>query len=237
MKVAVMQPYFLPYLGYFQLIAAADVFVVYDRIQFTKKGWIHRNRMLVNNSPQYFSLPLKKDSDYLDICDRRLADSWDAESAKLMNRVRGAYSKAPFFKDSFELIRDIIEFAEPNLHRFVLNSIEKVASYLDLSCRILSSGEANDDATLKFADRVIHICKALDADTYINPIGGLELYDRKHFEAHSLELQFLQMNSIVYQQFGPSFEPGLSILDVMMFNSPEKIRHWVDTEFTSVDPQ
>src|SRR5690554_2832006 len=98
-RIAIMQPYFLPYLGYWQLLNCVDTFVVYDDVEFTKKGWIHRNRYLSNGSDQMFSLPLKKDSDYLDVRDRYLADSWESEKIKLRRKIEGAYKKAPYFSE------------------------------------------------------------------------------------------------------------------------------------------
>ncbi len=106
MRTAIMQPYFLPYLGYFQLISAVDRFVVYDTIQFTKKGWINRNQMLLNGTATMFSVPVKKDSDYLDVVDRHVADSFDP--AKLCNQISGAYRKAPEFDATMPFVEDIL---------------------------------------------------------------------------------------------------------------------------------
>ncbi len=83
MKLAIMQPYFFPYIGYFQLINTVDEFVVYDNIEFTKKGWINRNRILVNGKDEYITLPIKKDSDFLHVKDRFLAETWSKDSAKM----------------------------------------------------------------------------------------------------------------------------------------------------------
>ena len=87
MKLAIMQPYFFPYIGYFQLIKSVDEFVIYDNIQYTKKGWINRNRILVNGTDYLISLPLKKDSDYLNVVDRQLAESWEKDRTKLLTLI------------------------------------------------------------------------------------------------------------------------------------------------------
>src|SRR5258705_11030314 len=99
MRLAVMQPYFFPYIGYFQLIAAVDLFIVYDNIKYTKKGWINRNRMLRNGKDVMFSVPLKNDSDYLDVCERELAADFNRD--KLFNQLKGAYRGAPNFSQTF----------------------------------------------------------------------------------------------------------------------------------------
>ena len=132
MKCAIMQPYFLPYIGYFQLLNAVDEFVIYDDVEFSKKGWINRNRILVNGKASYITLPLKKDSDYLDVKDRFLADIWQVEREKLLNKLREAYRKAPFFKTAYSLVEDSISFKENNLFKFILNSLNHVKDYLEI---------------------------------------------------------------------------------------------------------
>jgi hypothetical protein len=120
-KLAIMQPYFFPYIGYFQLVNAVDEFVIYDNIEFTKKGWISRNRILVNGVDTYISLPLKKDSDYLHVKDRYLADTWDIERKKMLNRITESYRKAPYFKETYEVIEKCILYEDRNLFKFILH--------------------------------------------------------------------------------------------------------------------
>ena len=103
-KIAIMQPYFFPYIGYFQLINSVDEFIIYDNIQYTKKGWINRNRILVNGKDQLITLSLKKDSDYLDVVNRELSESWDKDKNKILNIIKFSYNKAPYFQKTFELI-------------------------------------------------------------------------------------------------------------------------------------
>ena len=84
MKVAIMQPYFLPYIGYLQLLNSVDKFILYDDIEYTKKGWINRNRIV---DGEIITLPLKKDSDYLNVVERRLSDDWRKQKTKLLNKI------------------------------------------------------------------------------------------------------------------------------------------------------
>ena len=114
-RVAIMQPYFLPYVGYFHLINSVDEFVIYDNIQYTKKGWINRNRILVNGNDKILTLPLKKDSDYLDVKDRILADSWDKEKIKMLSQIKASYRKAPYYDRVFPIISSIFELPNTNL--------------------------------------------------------------------------------------------------------------------------
>jgi hypothetical protein len=225
MRVANMQPYFLPYIGYWQLIGAVDVFVVYDNIKYTKKGWINRNRFLLNGKEALFSLPLRKDSDFLDVNQRYLADSFHRED--LINRFREAYRKAPAFSDFMPVLEDIIRCPAANLFEYIRYSIDKICSYLELKTPVIVSSTIDCDHSLKSAERVQAICKALGADTYVNPPGGRELYNKEDFARHGMTLQFLQPHLTEYTQLGDVFVPWLSIIDVAMCNASEQVRHQV----------
>ncbi|HSH97724.1 MAG: WbqC family protein [Methylophilaceae bacterium] len=222
MKLAIMQPYFLPYIGYFQLIASVDVFVIYDNIKYTKKGWINRNRMLQNGKDVMFSLPLKSDSDYLFISQREL--STDFKRDRFLNQITELYKKAPFFDSVLPIIRKIIQYQENNLFLFLQYSIISICEYLELKTSILVSSGIALDHDLKAQNKVLSVCHALKANTYINAIGGKELYSKEVFEAHNLELKFLSSQNFSYIQFGDTFVPWLSILDVLMFNSKDAIQ-------------
>lgn len=232
MKIAIMQPYFFPYIGYFQLIAAVDLFVVYDNVQFSKKGWINRNRILVNGADSFVSLPLKKDSDFLNVVDRSLSDNWINERKKIVNRIVESYRKAPYFYDAFPLIEKAIMYEDVNLFRFILNSLELVNGYLEITTPIVISSTMSIDHSLKAKEKVVALCKEREAVTYINPIGGLELYNKEEFKREGIKLEFLMSNNILYQQFNNEFVPFLSIIDVLMFNSKEQIRKHIQTSFS-----
>jgi hypothetical protein len=225
MRLAIMQPYFLPYIGYWQLIAAVDVFVVYDNIKYTKKGWINRNRLLVNGKEALFSLPLRKDSDLLDVNQRYLADSFDRED--LIRRFREAYRKAPEFHAFMPLLEGLIRFSSNNLFDYILNSIYRICEFLGIKTQVIISSTISCDHSLRSSDRVQAICKALCADTYINPIGGTELYSKESYARQQVALQFFQSHFAEYPQYGSAFVPWLSIVDVAMFNTGERLRQQV----------
>lgn len=223
MKLGIMQPYFFPYIGYFQLMNAVDEFVVYNNIEFTKKGWINRNRILVSGQDSFITLPLKKDSDYLDIRDRFLADSWPSDRMKMLNRIRESYRKAPQFDSVYPLIEKCILFKDDNLFNFILNSLSQTKEYLDIRTPFIVSSTIPVDHDLKAEKKVIALCKARNADVYINPVGGVQLYNKDDFKNECLDLHFLNANDFEYKQFENEFVPWLSIIDVMMFNSKEEI--------------
>jgi hypothetical protein len=218
-----MQPYFFPYIAYFQLMNAVHEFVVYDNIEFTKKGWINRNRILMNGHDSFITLPLKKDSDYLDVRDRYLAGSWSAERIRMLNRIKESYRKAPQYEAVYPLVEKCICFENSNLFNFIFNSLNQVKEYLEISTSLTASSTIPIDHALKAERKVIAICKARNADSYLNPIGGTKLYDKEQFMSEGIDLHFLETDELRYTQFGNGFIPWLSILDVMMFNSRNSI--------------
>ena len=232
MRLAIMQPYFFPYIGYFQLIAAVDLFIVYDNIKYTKKGWINRNRMLQNGKDVMFSLPLKHDSDQLDVCDRELATDFNRD--KLLNQFKGSYSRAPYFSQTLTLIEQIVLHHDTNLFRFLHHCIIKTCEYLGIATEIRISSGIAIDHDLKNQDKVLALCAALGASTYVNAIGGRELYSKETFRERGVELKFIQSKPFEYPQFGDEFVPWLSIVDVMMFNSVETIKESLVMKFELV---
>lgn len=211
-----MQPYFFPYIGYFQLIAAVDQFIIYDNIKYTKKGWINRNRILRNGEDTVFSLPLERGSDALMIVERRLAPDFSRE--KLLNQIRGAYSRAPHFSEAIPVIEKIVRYHESNLFDYLRHAIVTLCAHFSLRTQITTSSEIQIDHTLTKEQKVIALCVASGARTYINAIGGLSLYEPRHFEQQGIELRFLKSKPVGYSQFGEPFVPWLSMIDVMMFN-------------------
>lgn len=232
MTVGIMQPYFLPYIGYFQLIKAVDLFVVYDRIKYTKKGWINRNRYLLNGADETFSLPLKKGSDALDVVERELAAEFDR--SKLLSQLKGAYRRAPHFDQVLPLLERIVLHDDANLFCFIHHSLVSVCEHLAIETEIRVSSTVPFDEDLKAQDKVLGICKALGAQRYINAIGGTDLYRREDFAGHDIELRFLRPRAFEYTQFDNKFVPWLSIVDVLMFNPIEVVRECLERNYDLV---
>jgi hypothetical protein len=224
-----MQPYFLPYIGYFQLIDAVDLFIVYDDVKYTKRGWINRNRMLVNGRDAMFSLPLKHASDALDVRDREIAPEFQPET--LLAQVRGAYLRAPQFAPTFALLQRIVGTSERNLFLFLERSIRLTCEHLGISTEIRRSSDVSADRDLRGQDRVLAICEAVGTDVYVNAIGGVELYSPEAFAARGMELRFIRSRPLEYAQLGAPFVVNLSILDVLMFNPLAAVREAVHTSF------
>lgn len=229
MKVGIMQPYFFPYAGYFQLIQATDVFVVYDNIEYTKKGWINRNRISGRQGDKTITLPIAAASDTLMIRDREIATAFQVN--KLLNKLRETYRKAPHFESAFNLVTDIISQGQKNLFEYLFTQLTEICAFLELDAELKVSSSIDADHALKKEERVLSICSALGATRYINAIGGVELYSEQRFEEAGIELRFLRSNIKPYAQFSPEFVPHLSIIDLLMFNSVEVIKKKLTSEF------
>lgn len=223
MKCAIMQPYFFPYIGYFQLISAVDNFVLYDDVNFIKGGWINRNFIWGRNGPQRITLQLTGASP------NKLINQVDTggNEVKLLRTIEQTYSKAPYFKSVFPLLESCLETKEHHLSSLVCQSIRRVCDYLDIQSKLLLSSNIEKNNTHKGAQKVIDICKILHASTYINSIGGKALYDKVNFAENGVSLYFLASGDIQYKQYSDTFLPNLSIIDMMMFNPKSQISEFL----------
>jgi len=224
-----MQPYFLPYIGYFQLINLCDKFVIYDDIQFTKRGWINRNRILARGQPLTVTIPVAKDSDFLDICRREVAG--DFKSGKMMNIFRESYRGAPFWTEQEQMLGEILGSSDRNLFGFVANSLRELVGRLEIDTELVVSSTLDVDRRLVGQERVVATCQAIGATDYVNPIGGRELYTRSYFAESGIELSFLKSKLTPYDQGGAPWVEALSIIDGMMFVEPEELRSRVVNDY------
>ena len=224
-KIAIMQPYFLPYIGYFQLINSVDEFVIYDNIKYTKKGWINRNRFLQNNKEATFTIPLKKDSDWKNVVDRKIAENFDAE--KLVRQIKNSYSKAPYYNEGFPVFENLVLNEERNLFEYIYNSIKDICNFLNIDTKLIVSSDINHNHKLESQERVLSICNALEATNYINLSGGKDLYNQKYFSDRGIKLEFIASKPLSYKQFNDDHISFLSILDLIMFNDKDTIYNFL----------
>lgn len=225
MKLGIMQPYFLPYIGYFQLIKAVDKYVIYDDVNYIKKGWINRNNILCNGQAHLFSISLRGASQNKLINEIEISDDF----SKFRKMIELSYRKAPYFEEVFKLLNSIIDYPNKNLSLFLANSIKEICKYLSIDTEIIFSSEIEKNNDLKGQEKILEICKILQAKTYTNAIGGQSLYDKDIFLKENIELYFLQSNLTVYKQNLDEFIPYLSILDVMMWNSKDEINSMLES--------
>ncbi|WP_410568577.1 WbqC family protein [Acinetobacter sp. H1(2024)] len=225
MKLAIMQPYFMPYIGYFQLINEVDKFIFYDDVTFIKQGWINRNQILINNQASLFSIPLSNASSHVLIKDVLVTEkAYDKWKKSFLNSILFSYKKAKNYEAISNLIHSILEQQPKTISELAIKSIIEVSRYLGIETEFEVSSERYQNTYLSGQDRVLDICKTENALTYINPIGGVELYSKNVFLQHGVELFFIQSSKSIYKQFSGEFVPFLSIIDVMMFNDVEEIQ-------------
>jgi WbqC-like protein family len=220
MKLAIMQPYLFPYLGYFQLIHAVDEFVIYDDVSYIKRGWINRNNILNQGRSQLITLEVSGGSQ------NRLVNQVKvgANRKSLLENIRHSYVRAPQFRDVFPLIEKILLQNESNLALFLARGLFSVCDYLGLHPVWHMSSDIEKDTSLRGQDKIVSICESLDASHYINLPGGRNLYDAEMFYEKGIRLSFIDSLPVIYPQFGGDSVPGLSIIDVMMFNDREQCR-------------
>jgi len=221
--VGVMQPYFFPYIGYWQLMNAVDKYVIYDDVNYIKRGWINRNRILLNGEVKYINVPL------LGVSQNKLINEIQVnpeknELTKALRVIESAYKNAPYFETVYPLIEKVIYCRKEIVSDFIMESFKVICSYLDIKTELIMSSDINKDCSLRGEDKIIDICKVLGATDYYNAIGGQELYNYNHFKNQGMQLHFVKTDIREYRQFGNEFEGGLSIIDIMMFNSKEKIK-------------
>lgn len=220
MTVGIMQPYFLPYIGYWQLINAVDKYVIYDDVNFINKSWINRNNILLNGNKHQINLLLTEASQNKLINQVAIQDN----QTKLIRTIEMNYKKAPMFQQVFPLFLHIMEHSDKNLAKFIGNSIVEISKYLSIETEFIYSSTIDKDNTLRAQDKILNICKLLNANKYVNAIGGADLYSKDDFNKVGIELSFLETKIEPYKQFKNEFVPYLSILDVLMFNSIEEIK-------------
>jgi hypothetical protein len=246
MKLAIMQPYFFSYLGYYQVISAVDKYILYDNLAYIKGGWVNRNRVLVvNGEPVFIIVPVKHRSSFRKISEVELADQkpW---RRKMLNSIFLNYKRSQFFQEVYPLVERVIRSEVRLLSELNARSVIEASRYLDIQTEIITDISsyldleeklANDELALaarfpsvtlqnpeKKVIRVIEICHAEGADTFINTIAGGELYDKEEFARHNIQLFFHQTDAYSYQQTTETFHPHLSIIDVLMNCGKERTK-------------
>lgn len=222
-----MQPYAFPYLGYFQLMQAADRFVLLDDVTFIKQGWINRNRLLGSNGPLRFTLPVQGASSNQRLCDLNLtADTRWRDT--LMRTIEQAYRRAPGFERAWPVVETSLRYPERRLTDWLRHALEQVATALEIRTPLVSAADAHPAADCRGLDRVLEICLREGATEYLNAEGGRALYPAEAFAAHGIALHFVDHQPRAYPQRGGPFVEKLSIIDVMMFNTQADLVRLLD---------
>lgn len=223
MRLGIMQPYFFPYLGYWQLMNAVDKYIVYDDVNYIKGGRINRNAILLQGKAHNINLILQGASPNK-LINQVKVNKMPNIQKKLICTIEQAYKKAPYYDHVMPLLKEIIVQDEENLAKYLYNSFFIIGNYLGITTEMILSSNIEKNNQLKKEEKIYHICDILKADEYYNSINGRQLYNAEEFKKQRITLNFLVMKNIEYKQFGNDFVPNLSIIDVMMFNSQEQCR-------------
>lgn len=219
MKLGIMQPYFFPYIGYWQLINLVDKYVIYDDVNYIKGGWINRNKILINGEATFLNLYLSLASPNKKINEIEIDSG--IRNQKNLKRIAMAYKKAPYYEETYPLLEELLTSKETNLAKLNGKIIKEISNYLSMNTEFVYSSEIEKNGQLKGQDKIIDICKRQGASDYYNAIGGKALYDQKSFRSEGIRLHFLKTKEIRYKQFDSDFVPNLSIIDLLMFNGRE----------------
>jgi len=230
MKVAIMQPYFMPYIGYFQLINAVDEFIIFDTPQFIRHGWIERNNILkLDGESSYIKVPLVKQSRDTSIKDMIINNSTNWQK-KILAQITHYKKKAPYYNDVLTLLDTIFKEQTESIVDLNYKSLKLICNYLDITTPIKIWSEMNLEIEEVNApdEWALNICKKINATTYINPIGGLSFFDTKKYLTSNIDIKFIKSKEILYNQFDNNFTPWLSIIDILMFNSKNNIKNMLE---------
>ena len=240
MTLAIMQPYLFPYIGYWQLIANSDEFIFFDVVQYNKKSWMNRNRIIHPDKPdefQYISVPIKKHSLGTLISDVAInnTENW---KIKIMGQLT-VYKKlkAPYYKEVVTLLNSIFEKKYDSFLRLSIESTKQICTYLDIDLKYQVASDIDFDRTIVSSpgDWALAISKYLDADKYINPPGGYEIFDENRYIQNNVELKFIKSSLTPYKQsWRKEFMSGLSIVDVLMFNDKNTIRDILKQDYSTM---
>lgn len=226
MKLAIMQPYVFPYIGYYQLVHAVDKFVFFDDVNYINKGWINRNKILINGKANLFTIPLKDASQNRLINEIAIAEGNGI--SKLLRTIEMSYKKAPFFSEVFDLIQSVFTTADSSISTIAKESVKKVFAFLELEKNFVDSSAIYNNRQLKGQERILDISLSEKATDYFNPIGGMELYDAASFAEKKINLHFIKSKEIRYRQWDEHFVPFLSMIDVLMFSEKEQVRNFLN---------
>ena len=225
MRLAIMQPYIFPYIGYYQLMYAADKFVVYDDVTFIKQGWINRNKILLNGKDFVFTVPLANASSYTHIneteINQKIYQGW---KIKFLKTLEQAYMKAPNYGAVYPLVEGVFNTECATISELCVASLLATNQYLGIDTPMITTSVGYNNKHLRSAERVLDICRQENALEYVNPIGGMELYSKEVFAEKGLALHFIKSKPVQYQQYKNDFVPWLSMIDIMMFNTVPEIK-------------
>ncbi|EPC04177.1 hypothetical protein L861_02370 [Litchfieldella anticariensis FP35 = DSM 16096] len=219
-----MQPYIFPYIGYYQLVGCVDEFVIYDDVNYIKRGFVNRNYILDRGSKKRFTVPVPGSSINKKILELKFSSDVEA----LLKSIHHAYSKAPYYEDVFPMVKKVIEGENRDISAVCCDGIKSVFDYIGISVSLCRSSQLDYEKKLCGAEKLMNICDSLGSQNYVNSFGGTKLYDKQHFLSRGFNLSFLKTKNIGYSQGGVDvFISDLSMIDTLMWCSKEEVAKFI----------
>ncbi len=252
MKLAAMQPYFFPYIGYFQCIHAVDKYLIYDRLNYIYQGWVDRNRLVDKSGQIFYIRPSLKDASVSKLIGEIELQPKQFWRKKLIKTLQFSYAGAPFYEETLALVSNILSYETESLSEFNFLGIKSICEFLEIDTELSNDTQKFDELEKELSGlkeallmngeetvelkitRAVELCRIEGADTFINAIGGVDLYPSSFFKEQDVELKFIRTSPIRYTQFTADFVPGLSIIDVLMHNGKEGTKQLL-TQYELID--
>ena len=222
MKACIMQPYFFPYLGYYQLAYYVDTFVIFDDVNFIKRGWINRNNILLNRQPHLVTVPLKKASQNKLINEIEVSSDFNWED-KLIKKIKQSYLKSTNREDGNNIIKEVL-LSSKNISEISQKSLTSIFAYCGIKKKIIKSSELDYDRDLRGQKKILEICNHIGCEEYVNLPGGKDLYCKEDFDRSGIKLSFISKNEVIYPQQQKNFIDNLSMIDILMNNNSKNIK-------------
>ena len=230
MKLGIMQPYFFPYLGYFDLINYSDRWIIFDTVQYIRHGWINRNRILKPDGDwQYVTVPLKKHGREILIKDVEISANKDWKT-RMLAQLQHYKKKAPYFCETYQLVVECLAVNERSISKLNAAILEKICQHLNISFEweYFSRMNLEMESMKEPGDWAFCISDKLGAKEYVNPSGGATIFDSSKFNEHGIKLTIRNMPALAYECRGYDYIPNLSIIDVLMWNTPNTVKEYLD---------
>ncbi|MFX0202819.1 MAG: WbqC family protein [Candidatus Hodarchaeota archaeon] len=236
MKLALMQPYFFPYLGYFDIIKCVDKWIVFDTVQYIRRGWIHRNRILhAKEGWQYIVVPVKQHAHKNVIKDIMIANEQNWKR-RIIGKLQHYNKKAPYFHQTIAFVEDCLAIQENSISRLNVSILDKVCARLGIhfDYSFFSEMDLELGPVEEPGDWGLRVSELMGAGEYVNPSGGTRLFNEQKFRDNNIRLTIRNLPPFEYPCIGYEFIPNLSIIDLFMWNKPETIKQHLDNEFVNV---
>jgi hypothetical protein len=222
MKGTILQPTYLPWIGYFEMIDSTDIYIVFDHVQFEKKSWQQRNKIKTSNGVIWLSVPIKREKRETRICDIKISYDHGNPLEKHWRTITLVYKKAPYFNEYRSIFEKIYSKEYNHLSDLNVAIIKKICNVLGIKTKIVLSSMLNlNDKNMGKTEKVVNLCKKVDITHLYDAKGAKEFIDDSIFHKEGISITFQHFEHPVYKQLWGNFIPYLSVID-LLFNEGDK---------------